>query len=603
MAATQSSAVYPDPFHIQVNAIPSLRNVVLRFAAPAIEWLLAFPQMNHLHRQINTLRTGQSFSERSLASLDVKLRINDTDLSHIPASGPLIVVANHPFGAIDGLALMALIKRRRPDVKMLANFILRAVPELAEDCLFVDPFGGESAKQRNISGIRAALRWVRDGGALAVFPAGEVSSLNVKQQTVSDGQWSRQVGALVRHTGAAVVPVFFAGRNSNAFQCAGLISPRLRTLMLPRELLKRRGSTIHAEIGSLLSAEKLRRFETDLELADYLRVRTYMLAARRQQTQTRREMPTAQEPVASAQSADHLKSEIDRLPADRCLGNSGHLKVVYGSASEFPFVMQEIGRLRELTFRRVGEGTGRSADLDQFDQTYLHLFVWNDSACEIVGAYRMGLTDQILAISGPAGLYTNTLFRYRKELLIQLGPAIELGRSFVRIEYQKEFSPLMLLWRGIATFAARNPQYRMLFGPVSISNDYHSLSRQLLIEFLQHNNTSEKLKKLVNPRNPPRFGPGRNWEARLAGTIVRSIDAIDELVGEIETDRMGMPVLLRQYLKLNAKLLGFNVDPDFGDVLDGLMLVDLTKVQRAILVRYMGRGEAAQFLEHHGCKL
>jgi putative hemolysin len=200
-------------------------------------------------------------------------------------------------------------------------------------------------------------------------------------------------------------------------------------------------------------------------------------------------------------------------------------------------------------------------------------------------------------------LYTNTLFRYRKELLIQLGPAIELGRSFVRIEYQKEFSPLMLLWRGIATFAARNPQYRMLFGPVSISNDYHSLSRQLLIEFLQHNNTSEKLKKLVNPRNPPRFGPGRNWEARLAGTIVRSIDAIDELVGEIETDRMGMPVLLRQYLKLNAKLLGFNVDPDFGDVLDGLMLVDLTKVQRAILVRYMGRGEAAQFLEHHGCKL
>jgi putative hemolysin len=215
----------------------------------------------------------------------------------------------------------------------------------------------------------------------------------------------------------------------------------------------------------------------------------------------------------------------------------------------------------------------------------------------------MGLTDRILQQFGLDGLYTSTLFRYRIELLHQLGPSVELGRSFVRPEYQKDYAPLMLLWKGIGSFVASNPQYRRLFGPVSISNEYHSLSKYLLMEFLKHNDADQDLRKLVTPRNPPRFAPGRSWQARLAGTVVRTVDAIDELLGEIESDRAGMPVLLRQYLKLNAKLLGFNVDPDFGDVLDGLMLVDLTQVPRAILTRYMGRDGVAKFLSHHHTEL
>jgi putative hemolysin len=595
-------AEYRPPFRLPTDQLGAPARAMLRLVQPAVEQVLALPDLNRLHARINRQRGDESFPRRALRAMNVNLRIDRTEVQRIPPTGPLVVVANHPFGALDGVALLALLQQRRADVKILANHLLEMVPEMRELSLFVDPFGGRDATTRNLSGIRAALRWVKGGGCLAVFPAGEVSSLDVRRGNVADGPWSRQVAALIRSTDAATLPVFFAGRNSSLFQCAGLIWRRLRTLLLARELINKRHSTIEARVGNVISPAKLRDFETDRELADYLKVRTYILAARQPVGAEGAARPAAAvyEPVADAQPDALVAAEIDHLPPPRTLARSNDLRVLWARACELRWTLPEIGRLRELTFRRVGEGTGRALDLDRFDESYLHLLVWNDRSQQVVGAYRMGLTDEIVARSGLDGLYTTTLFRYRAGLLDQLGPAIELGRSFVRPEYQKDFAPLMLLWKGIATFVVQNPKYRRLFGPVSISSEYHSLSRQLLIEFLRHNDASQNLKRLVTARNPPRFGPGRNWQARIAGTVVRTIDAVDDLLGEIESDRAGMPVLLRQYLKLNAKLLGFNVDPDFGDVLDGLMLVDLTQVPRAILTRYMGREAVPQFLSHHG---
>ncbi|HET6344457.1 MAG TPA: GNAT family N-acyltransferase, partial [Myxococcota bacterium] len=197
---------------------------------------------------------------------------------------------------------------------------------------------------------------------------------------------------------------------------------------------------------------------------------------------------------------------------------------------------------------------------------------------------------------GPAGLYTSTLFRYRAPLLDQLSNAIELGRSFVRPEYQREYAPLLLLWKGIGRIVATHPRYRCLFGPVSISNTYQSLTKRLLVAFLRMNRSLPNLGRLVEPRNAPRFARADAWADALATSAARDADDVDELVAEIEHDRLTMPVLLRQYLKLNAKLLGFNTDPAFGDVLDALMLVDLTQVSRAVLARYMGREGAERFL-------
>jgi putative hemolysin len=590
------------PFGLDWSNLRPLGRALANAVSPLVRRLLALQDLNHCHARAASFDTGVPFAERALRSLNVTLALDESSLERIPKAGPLIVVANHPFGGVDGLALLALLQRRRRDVKILANHLLRRIPEMHDSCFFVDPFGGAGASRRNLAAMRAALRWVRAGGTLAIFPAGEVSSFTIRRGQVSDPAWSTRVAAMIRTTGADVLPVFFEGRNSHMFQLAGLISPRLRTLMLPRELLKRRGTTVAAHTGTVIGAKKIASFDSDADLATYLRVRTYLLSSRTEAERSDRRPVRIDEPIAAAELPGVISAELDALPTDQHLAQSGSLRVSFGGADQLPVTLREIGRLREIAFRRAGEGTGRSRDIDVFDQSYLHLLVWDCDAKQVVGSYRLGLTDKIMQTAGKDGLYTHTLFNFHDALLSQISPAIELGRSFVRPEYQKQFAPLMLLWRGIGLFVARNPQYRMLFGPVSISNEYHSMTRQLLIEFLKLNSSSSAdLRKLVSPRNPPSQGPGRGgWQARLAGTVVRTIEGIDELIGEIESDRSGgMPVLLRQYLKLNAKLLGFNVDPDFGDVLDGLMLVDLTRVPRAILTRYLGRDGAASFLAYH----
>jgi putative hemolysin len=276
------------------------------------------------------------------------------------------------------------------------------------------------------------------------------------------------------------------------------------------------------------------------------------------------------------------------------------MAVYYARSRQIPSLLREIGRLREISFREVGEGSGKARDLDRFDEYYLHLFVWDHDQQRLVGAYRLGRTDSILRRHGIEGLYTSTLFRFGADLLGQVGPCIEMGRSFVRTEYQKQFTPLMLLWTGIAHYAAAHPRYRCLFGPVSISNDYHSVSKQLLVSFLRTNRFLPDLARMVAPRHPPGSALRSDQDTTLVATCVHRIEDVDELVREVEMDRRNMPVLLRQYLRLNGKLLGFNIDPQFGDVLDGLILVDLTQVERAILQRYMGRENVAKFLTHHG---
>lgn len=563
-----------------------------------LEALFRFPELNEVYAGASR---GERFTERALEILGVRGCVSEADLKRIPVSGPLIVVANHPFGGIDGMLLLAMLQRVRPDVKVLANRILARIPELAANSLFVDSFGGRDAPAQNARPIKAALSWVRGGGVLGVFPAGEVSHFTLKTGGVADPQWNEIVGRIALKTGATVLPVFFAGQNSALFQAAGIVHPGLRTAMLPRELLRMRGGRVDVRIGTPIPPTRLSRFDSGAEATAYLRLRTYLLRSRAESPRPKLVPRTSvnRQPIIAEQPGDAVAAEVERLPGDRELAATGQFAVFHATASEVPAVLREIGRLREITFRAAGEGTGHALDIDRFDKHYRHLVVWHRERRQIVGAYRMVATDEIVPNFGAEGLYTSTLFHYRPELLRQIGPALELGRSFVRPEYQREYAPLLLLWRGIARFVSRNPQYRMLFGPVSISNDYNSLTRHLLVTFLRLNRSLPNLGRLVRPRNAPRLQPIREWDEQLTATVVRDIAEVDEVVGEIEADRMSVPVLLRQYLKLNARLLGFNVDPAFGDVLDALMLVDLTQVAPAVLGRYMGRGEAEAFFAHH----
>lgn len=581
------------PFRIDTDQSGPL----LRAARPAMERALRFAALNDLYSRIRADKNIAAFEDRALDQLGITVDADPTALGRIPKTGPLVVVANHPFGGIEGMVLASLLRRVRPDVRLMANYMLSIIPDLRELFIFVDPFGSPRAARNNIAALRRAVHWVEDGGALGVFPAGEVSHLDLKRRVIADPPWSDQVARIIRRTGCAALPVFFDGRNSNLFQIMGMIHPRLRTLMLPRELFKRQGAQLSVRIGSVVTPQAMARYRDTEQITASLRLRTYCL---RPGDAPIAIAPADSQPIAPPQPAPAIAAELIALPPQGHLLSRKEYDVFIGSADQLPITLQELGRLREIAFRLVGEGTGRPRDLDRFDPYYLHLVVWHRDDHQIAGAYRLGPTDRILPRFGKRGLYTSTLFRFKRKLLDQITPGLEMGRSFVHPDYQKSFAPLMLLWSGIGAYLALQPRYRYLFGPVSISADYSSMSKHLLMAFLKLHKSLPSVARWLRPRNPPKTSPMRDYDAAAFSRVVDDLDHVNDLVRQLEADGKPMPVLLRQYLTLNGVLLGFNVDPDFGDVLDGLLLVDVPNVDRKVLGRYMGRNAMQTYLQHHG---
>ncbi|QOV92244.1 lysophospholipid acyltransferase family protein [Humisphaera borealis] len=608
-------------------------------------------------------RGYREFIGRILAALNVKLRIAKEDLARIPKKGPFVVVANHPFGALDGLILSAVLSEARDDVKVMANYLIGRVPELKDLFLLVDPFQGEGAAGRNIGPMRQSLRWLKDGHVLAAFPAGEVAHLklsNLKnpEGPVTDPAWNGTIARIITRAEVPVLPVYFDGRNNALFQAAGLIHPLIRTVLLPRAFLGKHDSEVTLRVGSLIPAKRIADFESEQQVTDYLRRRTFHLrnsgprpsiaessaatpnaasdtagstqavsavpdashkqpmpgakfakSAFRAMQIMRARFPFAHQPKTMEEIIPPvdpalMEAEMAALPRESALVEHDGLVVIDAKASQIRLILREIGRLREITFRQVGEGTGKSLDLDTFDYDYRHLFIWNRQAREIVGAYRLGQTDLLLQAKGRQGLYTSTLFNYKAELLNRLNPALEMGRSFVRPEYQKSYSPLLLLWKGIGHFLVQNRQYRYLFGPVSISNSYQTASREIMVNFLKMHHAMPEGETLAAPKNPfkpkrpLRLGLGK-WDDEGIRRLLQDDEEVSNLVSDLEPDQKGIPVLIRQYLKLGAKFLAFNVDRDFGDCLDGLIVVDLLHTEARVLERYMTKPGYADFVAHH----
>jgi putative hemolysin len=515
------------------------------------------------------------FCTRALRQLDLSLDVEPAEVGRIPGTGPLVVVANHPSGAIDGLALLDVVGRARADVKVLANCMLRALPPLRSEVLAIDLFGGRAARARNVSALRQASAWLAAGHCLCVFPAGEVAHEPAPGRMV-DSPWHDTAAELAVRWGASVLPIHFDGGNSSLFRLAGRVHPLLRTILLPREMWARRGATVGVRIGNAVSADVVARESPKQGRTALLRARVEALA------NDPRPMPVADRGLAAA-----IEADIAALD-DAALLHSGAFTVYCASASRLPAVLPEIGRLRELTFRGAGEGTGQARDLDGFDVHYLHLFVWDHERRAVAGAYRICPTDT-LGRRGVKGLYTRTLFEYDQALLDRLGPALELGRSFVTPAYQRDYSPLLLLWKGIGrVVTASGGRYRRLFGAVSISDRYASATRELLVAFLQATRQDRSLAELVRARRP--LSPVGAVAPDL--TRMRPGD-VSAAIRRLEADGKDMPVLLRQYLRLNAKLLSFSVDPAFGDALDGLMVVDLAEVEPALLARVLGRDQVS----------
>lgn len=567
-----------------------------KWSLPGIDQLLMqLMQLDRFNAQFDQVchLEGMAFIDGVLEALGIRIAVDDADLARLPHSGAFIAVANHPYGGIEGLVLLKVLCMVRPETKVMANFLLQRIPNLRDYFIGINPFH-EEAHASNIAGVKQVLASVKQGIPVAIFPAGEVSAYQPALQQVTDKRWHPVVGKLMAKAGVPIIPIYFHGHNSWVFNLLGLVHPKLRTARLPAELFNKQGHEIQLRIGKAINTEKMTEVKRQPRaLLHYVRARTYALGMDTHKTRWEWlerggfKLPKKTEEVIQPVAVVELEQELAGLDAYK-LFTAGHFDVFLTKAQQIPSLMREIGRLRELTFRSVGEGSNRSVDLDVFDLHYRHLFVWDRKAQLVVGAYRVGMGEELLYSHGKRGFYLSQLFKMDREFLPVLKESLELGRSWIRSEYQQTALSLYLLWKGIACCLERYPQYRYLIGPVSISGDFSRFSRSVIVEFIRRNCFDEQLAVRVKPRK--RFKPSlvkMNLDALLDNPT--SLAALEELIMDIEKPNRRFPVLLRHYLRLEAKIIAFNVDPKFNYCLDGFLVFDRTRLDDAMEQRFFGK--------------
>ena len=519
--------------------------------------------------------SGFDFIERVLEHFQVRYQLSNTDRENIPAEGRLVIVANHPLGALDALALLHLIGTVRRDVRILANDVLVQLTQLSSLLLPVNVFGGRGA-----GGLRDAYRALEAEQALIVFPSGEVSRLG--PQGVRDARWSNGFVRLARRAQAPVLPVHIAAYNSPTFYGLSLLAKPLSTLLLAREIFGAAKANIGMQVGETVPAAELNRADRSPDQAAVaMRRHVYQLARRRPGV------------FATARAIAHPESPLalrDALKRAEALGaTSDGKRILLVEAQPDSPVLREIGRLRELSFRRVGEGTGARRDLDRFDAYYQHLVLWDESALAIVGAYRLGEGASILRERGSAALYTSTLFDYAPSARDILDNVVELGRSFIQPAFWCSRS-LDYLWQGIGAYLRQRPRVRYLLGPVSLSAALPAPARDWIVHCHEHYFAAGN--QLARPRNPYLI-PAETAAAAAAAWAGKDVRAgLAELKRQLARSGCSVPTLYRHYVDLcepdGVRFLGFGTDPAFGNCIDGLICLDLRRLKPAKRDRYLG---------------
>lgn len=564
-----------------IKSAVKVRGILGNCIASMVMPIAGLKKINHIYSHISEYQ-GIEFSEKLTEYLNIKYDIIPEEFELIPKSGPFIIVSNHPFGGIDGITMLNIIGKVRPDLKILTNFILSLIPNLKEQFMPVNPFTDTPGLRSSVRGIKMAKEHLEGGGALGLFPAGEVSSNCNDENIVKDIEWQHSIIKLIRNAGVPVVPIYFDGGNSKIFHLMGKIHPRLRTIRLTRELANKKDSTITLRIGRQIPAAEIEEFSSDAELGRFLWNTTYALEANISDEQpdnaAKKEVYTT--PMAEPVAKSVLTKEIDSLQ-DKALFTVGQFVCYLFDADKIPNTMQEIGRCREEAFRDVGEGTNNAIDTDQYDKYYKHLLLWDKDEKAIVGAYRLGIASEIISTRGLDGLYTNSLFRYDNKFEGHLRNSIELGRSFVSLAYQKEALPLMLLIKGLMYTVINYPDVKHLIGPVSISTWYPLYYRSLIIHYLLRKKTSAEFARHVSPKMP--FVPDykRTDADALLEYRMDSLEQFDRFIYRLSNNKFRLPTLLKKYLKMNARIIAFNVDPDFNYCVDGLIILNLSEMPKS----------------------
>lgn len=566
--------------------------------ASALMKITKLDKVNHLYDKLKD-KSGKAFFDGFVEERDLQYIVFEEDLAKIPKQGPFILIANHPLGAIDGILMTKILTEIRPDFKVMGNFLLSKIKPMSPFVISVNPFENRKEVFNSMQGMRETLRHLQEGGCVGIFPAGEVSNRNNPLGAVEDKVWEEPVMKLIKKAKVPVVPMYFHAKNSKLFYQAAKLSPSLQTLLLPSEMMAKRDSPIRVRVGKPVSVKTIAEQETISELTDYLRNRVYMMKSYYEKRKSIPQMlnlsnlvlkfpislkgeTVAQNIIDETPKADLLQ-DINKLRnTDKHFFSNGNYEVYFAAYHDIPSVMREIGRQRELTFRAIGEGTNLPFDLDEYDQYYHHLFLWDDEAEKLAGAYRMGLGKEIMKQRGLEGFYTQSLFEFDQELHPFFRKVIEMGRAYITEEYQQKPLPLFLLWKGIVHVCLRNPDHKFLMGGVSISDKFSDFSKSMIIEFMRSHYYDSAVAQYVHPKKEFKVKLREQDRNMIMEEMNADLNKLDKFIDDLEPE-LRLPVLLKKYIKQNAKMIAFNVDPNFNDAIDGLMYIRISDLPESTI--------------------
>ena len=519
------------------------------------------------------------FLNAILEEFQIEFEIDPEELKRLPKKGPYITISNHPLGGIDGILLLKLMLEHDPEFKIIANFLLHRIEPLKPYIMPVNPFEGNKDLKSSVIGLKDTLRHLSDGKPLGIFPAGEVSTYK-DDELIVDKPWEEGAIKLIKKANVPVVPIYFHAQNSKLFYFLSQINPTLRTAKLTQK-----NRVIKIRIGRPISVEEQNEHYDIRDYGNFLRFKTYLLSNAYKGDDKKWikvpsfsfKFPKAVKDIAEPSSEQGILQEVENLREDNSrLLVSKNYEVFLCKADKIPTIMREIGRLREITFRQVGEGTNNALDLDRYDDYYHHMFLWDSQAKIIVGAYRMGLGAEIYKKHGINGFYLNELFRFESELYPMMSKSIEMGRAFIVKEYQQKPMPLFLLWKGIVHTTLRYPEHEYLIGGVSISNQFSDFSKSLMIEFMRSHYFDPYIAQYVTPKMEYKVNLKHSEKDLIFNQTESDLNKFDKIIEDIEPGKLRVPVLIKKYIKQNAKVIAFNVDPLFNNAIDGLMYIKIS---------------------------
>lgn len=556
----------------------------LGFLGTSIGWVvLRTTRLSVINKEYEKRKQmpAPQFVDSLLKAFEIDFELPDDDLRRIPKTGAFITISNHPLGGIDGMILLKLLLSQREDYKVIANFLLQRIEPLQPYIMAVNPFEEHKEAKSSIQGIKEAILHLKDGKPLGIFPAGEVSTYR-DHRIIVDRPWDPAAMKLIQKANVPVIPIYFHAKNSTFFYRLASISDILRTAKLPSEMLSQKKRKIKVRIGNPINPHDIQEISTVESLTAFLRRKTYMLANAFEKKPFLKsipknfKIPKPPKKIVEETQFDLMLEEVETCRAlDKRLLESKNYEVFLAKKEIIPNILKEIGRLREITFRAIGEGTNMSTDLDKFDDYYYHMFLWDNEANKIAGAYRMGMGAEIYEKYGINGFYLQDLFRFEPELHKMMSESIEMGRAFIIKEYQQRPMPLFLLWKGIVHCTLRFPKHKFLIGGVSISNKFSNFSKSLMIEFMRSHYYDPYVAQFIRPKKEFKVKLKDGDKDFIFDETKADLNKFDRIIDEVEPGSMRLPVLIKKYIKQNAKVVAFNVDPLFNDAVDGLMYIKI----------------------------